>query len=161
MDTKKPGWAQSARLILYHTQSTSARTLFLRHASGSVIAPEPLPFLSTVLDEGESDTKKTTIFLHPAALVHDYCVSLGLEPSLLQAEGEFHERVDTPQQTLSIYLARFTCIDPPRALLAERGGKFCAITELRGALPAEMAQNLPPRSANKALGGSMQVKRAR
>jgi len=40
---------------------------------------------------------------------------------------------------LSVYLARFTCIDPPRALYAERGGKFCAITELRGGHPAEMA----------------------
>lgn len=54
-------------------------------------------------------------------------------------EGEFHERVDTPQQTLSIYLARFTCIDPPRQWFAERGGQFCAITELRGGHPAEMA----------------------
>ena len=77
--------------------------------------------------------------LHPAALVCDYCASFGLPCDLLQAEGEFHERVDTPQQTLSVYLARFTCIDPPRALFAGRGGRVCAITELRGGHPAEMA----------------------
>lgn len=135
----EPSWAQSARLILYHSQSTSARTLFLRHASGSVITPEPLPFLSTVLDEDEADPKETVVFLHPAVLIREYCESLGLPTTLLQAEGEFHERVDTPQQTLSVYLARFTCIDPPRALFAEQGGRFCAITELRGGHPAEMA----------------------
>ncbi len=139
MDTEEPNWAQSARLILYHSQSTSARTLFLRHASGSIIAPAPLPFLSTLLDEGDDDPKDSGVFLHPAALIREYCEGLGLPPALLQAEGEFHGRVDTPQQTLSVYLARFTCIDPPRALFAERGGRFCAITELRGGHPAEMA----------------------
>jgi len=133
------GWTQSARLILYHSQSISARTLFLRHASGSVIAPVPLPFLSTVLDEGEADPKDTAVLLHPAALIREYCEALGLPVTLLQADGEFHERVDTPLQTLSVYLARFTCTDPPRAMFAGQGGRFCAITELRGGHPAEMA----------------------
>jgi len=138
MKSKQLRSAREARLILYHSQSTSARTLFLRHASGSVIVPEPLPPLSTVLDEDEFDPDDNALFLHPATLARDYCASLGLPPSLLQAEGEFHERVDTPQQPLSIYLARFTCTDPPRQLFSEQGGKFCAITELRGGHPAEM-----------------------
>jgi len=133
------GWAGESRLILYHSQSTSARTLFLRHGSGSVITPEPLPPLSSVLEDGGFDIAGVAIFLHPAALVREYCTALGLPHTLLKAEGEFHERVETPQNNLNIYLARFTCIDPPRALFAERGGKFCAITELRGGHPAEMA----------------------
>ena len=136
MKTEAHGWAMEARLILYHSQSTSARTLFLRHESGSVIAPEPLPPLSTVLDEGEFNVG---IVLHPAALTRHYCEAFGLPPSLLQAEGDFHQQVDTPHHTLSVYLARFTCIDPPRQFFADRGGKFCAITELRGGHPAEMA----------------------
>jgi hypothetical protein len=131
--------ARGARLILYHSQVTSARTLFLRHASGSVIAPEPLPPLSTVLDEEEFTSYDNALFLHPATLIRDYCTSLGLPPSLLQPDGDFHERVGTPQQTLRVYLARFTCTDPPRQFFAERGGSFCAITELRGGHPAEMA----------------------
>jgi hypothetical protein len=137
--TEQQGWASEARLILFHSQSTSARTLFLRHASGSVIAPEPLPLLSTVLDGGEFSAGDAEVFLHPAALVSGYCATSGLLPSLLQAEGEFHERVDAPCGAINIYLARFTCIDPPRALFADRGGEFCAITELRGGHPAEMA----------------------
>jgi hypothetical protein len=139
MKTEPHGWASEARLILYHSQSTSARTLFLRHASGSIIAPEPLPLLSTVLDEGEFDIGDTGIFLHPAALVRNYCEAYGIPPSLLQVEGEFHERVDAPGGAINIYLSRFTCVDPPRTLFADRGGKFCAITELRSGYPAEMA----------------------
>ena len=139
MKNEQQGWTHEARLILYHSQSTSARTLFLRHESGSVIAPEPLPFLSTVFEEGEFIVGDEGVLLHPATVVHNYCVTFGFPPSLLLVEGEFHERVDTPQCILNIYLARFTSIDPPRALFADRGGKFCAITELRGGHPAEMA----------------------
>ncbi|MFM8333747.1 MAG: hypothetical protein ACKN9T_18890 [Candidatus Methylumidiphilus sp.] len=135
MDTETRDWAQAARLILYHSQSTSARTLFLRHASGSVIAPTPLPPLSTLLDDGDGEAG---LFLHPAALIRDYCLKMELPTDLLQAQGEFHGRVETPQRIVSVYLARFTCIDPPRELFAEGGGKFCAITELRGGHPAEM-----------------------
>jgi hypothetical protein len=136
MTNEAQGFAIEARLILYHSQSTSARTLFLRHESGSVIAPEPLPPLSMLLDEGEFTAGRV---LHPAALIRHYCDAAGLPPSLLQAEGDFHQRVETPRHILNIYLARFTCIDPPRQMFADRGGKFCAITELRGGHPAEMA----------------------
>ncbi len=136
METDKPAWAEAARLILYHKQGASARTLFLRHASGSIITPCPLPFLSTLLEE-EGETG-LAVFMHPAALVRSYCEGLGLDPSLLQAEGEFSHRVDTTGQLINIYLARFTCMDPPRALFADKGGRFCAITELRGGHPAEM-----------------------
>lgn len=139
MDTEQPSWVNSARLILCHVHRSSSRTLFLRHASGSIITPEPLPLLSTLLEEGEADPKETTVFLHPTALILDYCAKLGHPPDFLHVEGEFHERVDTPDQTLSVYLARFTSIDPPKAFYDERGSRFCAITELRGGHPAEMA----------------------
>jgi hypothetical protein len=139
MKNETLAWADSARLILYHVQGTSARTLFLRHASGSVIAPVPLPFLSTLLDEEEFDPEDAAMIAHPAALVRGYCFHAGLEPGLLQPEAEFQHHVDAPGGTITVYLARFTCIDPPRALFAPQGGKFCAITELRGGNPAEMA----------------------
>lgn len=128
-------WAGQARLILFHKQSISARTLFLRHASGSVIAPVPLPPLSALLDEDAARPGPAT---HPAALLRAYCDGLGLAASLLQIEAEFHQQVETPSHTLDIYLARFTCTDPPRSLFEAQGGRFCAITELRGGHPAEM-----------------------
>jgi hypothetical protein len=139
MKTETPAWADTSRLILYHVQGTSARTLFLRHATGSVIAPTPLPLLSTLLDEAEIDAEDAALIAHPAALLRSYCVSAGLEPALLQPEAEFQQKVDAPGGTITVYLARFTCIDPPRERFAAAGGTFCAITELRGGHPAEMA----------------------
>ena len=136
MKTETPAWADSARLILYHVHRSSSRTLFLRHATGSVIAPAPLPLLSTVLDDGEAGA---AVFAHPAALLQGYCASIGLEPALLQAEADFQQAVDAPGGTITVYLARFTPVDPPHERLAALGGKFCAITELRGGHPAEMA----------------------
>jgi hypothetical protein len=138
MENNGVAWINTARCILYHSQNTSARTLFLRHASGSVIAPEPLPFLSTLIEDDEANTESPEVFLHPAALIHEYSSQLGLPAGLLQVVTEFHQRVETAAQPLNIYLARFTCIDPPRQLFADSGGKFCAITELRGGHPAEM-----------------------
>ncbi|MDD1650808.1 MAG: hypothetical protein LUO80_10515, partial [Methylococcaceae bacterium] len=84
MATEPESWAITARLILYHSQSTSARTLFLRHATGSVIAPEPLPFLSRVLDETGQDTGPFRGFLHTSSVALDYCTKRGLTASLLQ-----------------------------------------------------------------------------
>lgn len=139
MTTELPDWRQTTRLILYHSQSTSARTLFLRHDSGSVIAPEPLPRLSTLTDdEPDLATDQAAPRPHPAAVVSDYAAALGLPAGLLQVHPEFHETVDTPGALVHILLARFTCIDPPRQLFAASGGRFCAITELRGGHPAEM-----------------------
>ena len=139
MTNEPDQWSGSARIMLYHSQRTSARTLFLRHASGSVIAPEPLPLLAEVLDDPAQDVDALRIFLHPATVAHDYCRQRGLPVNLLQADGDFLELVTTPDATFPVYLARFTTIDPPRELFAAPLEKFCAITELRGVHPAEMS----------------------
>lgn len=139
MNPEMSGWSGASRLILYHSQSTSARTLFLRHATGSVIAPEPLPASSRLVGQQGREADISPLFLHPASVVGHYCASCGLAASLLQADGEFHEQVATSGATLHVYLARFTSIDPPREWSAEQGGKFSAITELRGGSPVEMA----------------------
>jgi hypothetical protein len=131
-------WADHARVILYHSQSTSARTLFLQHASGSVLAPLPLPPLSTLLDEDEFQPGQEAVVIHPSALIHDYCAKLGVDVGLLRVDGEFQQWVDVPGGIITVYLARFTCVDPPRKLFAERGCTFSPITELRGRHPAEM-----------------------
>jgi len=133
-------WSRDARLILFHKHRSSARTVFLRHSSGSIIAPDPLPFLSSIIDEEEPETlPEAQVIHHPAALAHAYCVGLGLDPDILTVEGEFQGQVETPAGTVMVYLARFTCIDPPRTQFDAWGGRFCAITELRGGHPAEMA----------------------
>lgn len=113
------------RLIMYHKQATSARTLFLR-LQNSVCAPHPLPQLSQYLDELQS----LSVVTHPAALVTQLEKQFNL-PNSLQVEPEFHAQVDTPAGIVTVYLARFTTIDPPRQEVESDEGKFIALTEAR------------------------------
>ena len=127
-----------ARLILYHKHSTSARTRFLRLGYGGVCAFEPLPTLSSYIDDGDDFDDKDNIMLHPAQLISKAEQHMGLESGDLSADSDFHARVDTPSGVVHVYLARFTAIDPPFETVENIGGKFIALTEARGRPPAEM-----------------------
>lgn len=142
---------EDVRVILYHKQATSARTLFLRHADGGVCAPEPLPPLASVLEEAETPSESSTLAVHPASLALVLCRHLGLPPDSIEIDPEFSARVDTPGRRLTAYLGRFKSMDPPRAAFAGRGGCFRALTELRGSAPAEM--ELLRRAYQTILGG--------
>jgi len=63
---------------------------------------------------------------------------MGLPPDLLQANMGYREQVDTPGGIITVYLAYFNVLDPPRELMAEKGCKFRTLTELRNRPPAEM-----------------------
>lgn len=135
------------RFLLYHKQSTSARTLFLRLGSGSVLAPEPLPFLSVPTEAEDIGAGA----MHPATLALNLATALAVPAEILQVEADYHERVETPAGVVAVYLVRLSTLDPPRELFAETGGTFRAITELRGGHPAEMA--LLRRAYEHVLGG--------
>lgn len=123
------------RFIIYHKQSTSARTLFLRwDATGSVLTPSPLPQLSLLVE----DAPPPLSTIHPATLASRLAETLGLTADFLEVETDYHAQVETPSGLITIYLARFTTIDPPRQWSSAAGGNFCAITELRGGHLAEM-----------------------
>lgn len=140
---------QRCRLILCHKQSTSARTLFLRHAAGNLCGPEPLPTLASWLEAAAQGAEDE--HFHPAGVVRVLGEQLGIEHGELQPEAEFYEQVDTPDGPLHIFLGRFTSIDPPRQQMEQRGARFYAITELRGCHPAEMG--LLRRAYEVMLGG--------
>ena len=129
---------ETVRIVLYHKQATSARTLFLRHADGSVCAPAPLPPLATVLAEDESPVKSSTVAPHPASLALALCRHFELQPDAIEIDTECKARIDIPGRELTAYLGRFRAIDPPRDEFAPTGGRFCALTEFRGAVPAEL-----------------------
>ena len=129
--------ASKARLILYHKQSTSARTRFLRLDYGGICAFEPLPTLSSYIDDDDFDNDDN-IRLHPAQLISDAEQRMGLKNGGLAADGDYHARVDTPDGIVHVYLARFTAVDPPFETAENIGGKFIALTEARGRPPAEM-----------------------
>jgi hypothetical protein len=130
-------WNAKTRVILYHKHRTSARTLFLRRADGSLMAPVPLPPLSSVLGDGEDiDDKDVSQSLAP--VLEAVARHLNLPIDLLSGDPEFFESVDTPEGPVAIYLAHFTSINPPLDLASTQGASFCPLTDFRGSHPAEL-----------------------
>jgi hypothetical protein len=128
--------AKSSRVILYYNGAISALTLFLQHSDESVCTPSPLPALSSVLEDDEVPLNLGNI--PPATIVSAISNAMGLPANLLQADTGYREYVDTPNGIITVYLARFNTLDPPRQLMAEKGCKFKTLIELRNRPPAEM-----------------------
>jgi len=126
---------QSARLIMYHKQSTSARTRFLKLGHGGVCAFEPLPPMSQVPKRDEFPPDK--VAQHPAVLISRAEQVLGLPRSGLEREPGYRVRVVVPGETIEVFLARFTDIDPPFELAELLGADFIDLTQARGMVPAE------------------------
>ena len=128
--------SESSRVILYYNGAISALTLFLQHPDESVCSPSPLPALSSVLEEGEMPL--TIALMAPSEMAVAISKVMGLPADLLQANMGYREQVDTPNGIITVYLAYFNVLDPPRQLMAEKGCKFKTLTELRNRPPAEM-----------------------
>jgi hypothetical protein len=119
------------RLVMYHKQSTSARTRFLRFADG-LLAFDPLPEGAVLRDEA---APQGSILPHPAQVLKRAEEKLGLAAGSLRVEAEFHAEVDTPDGEVTVWLAEFTSMDPPFAAAEAIGARFVALLEARG-LPA-------------------------
>ncbi len=124
------------RLLLYYKGDISALTLFAQQADGGVCFPEKLPALAETLDEDYILASK--IALHPSVLLNSVNGLLRLEPNLLVLEHDFSECVDAPGGVITVHMARFNVLDPPKQLLASRGLSLKTLPELRGRPPAEM-----------------------
>ena len=114
------------RLILLHKQATSGRVRFLCLDSG-VLAFGPLPVASALRDEAYT----SQIRYHPAAVVREAEILLGLPEGAVVPEAEFQAWVDTAEGDVPVLLAAFTGIDPPFAAVERSNGRFIAITESR------------------------------
>lgn len=125
------------RFLLFHLQPISARLLFLRHASGSVLAPDPLPLLSSPIEDDAPAPKLDLI--QQLILGMRLNSGLGFEPGMLVVEPGFLRRAEIPRAMVDLHLARFTSLDPPHREARLKGAQFCPITELRGGHPVEMA----------------------
>jgi hypothetical protein len=124
------------RLLLYYKGDISALTLFAQHRNGSICFPEPLPALSSALEQEEFE--ETKVSLHPAMLVNNINQLLKLDNDLLKAEAGFSEQIDTPGGIITVYMARFMLLDPPHKLMQSRDCKMRTLPELRTRPPAEM-----------------------
>ena len=116
-----------ARLIIYHKQSTSARLRFLKLSTGSVCCFDPLPKLSQLMDNEPNEN----LILHPAAFVKEAAQRLGMTIDDLEAEGEYRAWVDVPDNTVQIFLVRFTTLDPPFTVAATQGAEFIELAQAR------------------------------
>lgn len=121
------------RLILYHKQSTSARTRFLRLDHGGVCAFAALPPESLLAEEGDA------LAGPPVDLVAAAESRLALPGGSLEGERGFGCRLTTPAGEILIHLARFTAIDPPFDQVAASGAAFIDLTQARGLPPLELA----------------------
>ena len=121
----------ATRVILYHKQSTSARTRFLALSYGGVCAFEGLPEGSKVMDEDEADGV-AEVTPHPALLLAEGERRLGMSQGSLEADAGFRVRVDAAGEALDVYLAHFTSIDPPFETAEANGARFLDITQARG-----------------------------
>lgn len=135
-------------LLLYYKGDISALTLFCQQADGAVCFP-PLPPLAEPLPEDEKNY--FGVISHPSGLLMAINKTLGLDDDLLVAEPGFYQQVDTPEGPHTVYMARFTLLDPPHELMAERGCKMQPLTALRERPPAEM--ELLRRAYSKVMGG--------
>lgn len=123
-----------ARAILYHKQSTSALTRFLRLPEGSVCALGALPTL-VELGEGEPETN---LVVHPKAVLAQLREWMDLPDESLEHDSEFRAWLDTPDGPLPVHLVRFTGIDPPFAEAERIGASFITLTEARRLAPVEL-----------------------
>lgn len=128
----------AARLIVYHKQATSARLRFLRFAEHTVCGFGALPRLAAVVEQAEMARFDPAVVPHPAPLLGRMEKSLGLAAGSIEIDGDFLARVDVPDGPLTIYLARFTSIDPPFDAAAARGGTFIDLTQARELPPPEL-----------------------
>jgi hypothetical protein len=124
------------RLMLYYKGDISALTLFTQHENGSVCFPKPLPVLSSTFETKQPPSDNVCI--HPAVLLNAINQLLALDNDLLRIEAGFSEQVDTPSGIITVYMARFTLLDPPHKLMQERQCKLQTLPALRNSPPAEL-----------------------
>lgn len=120
------------RLILLHKHKTSGRVRFLCLPYG-VVAFKVLPPLAALRDEDWSPK----IQIHPAAIVREAEVRLGLPEDAIDPEGDFQAWVDTPGGDVPVLLGAFAGIDPPFGAADRIGARFIAITESRALTDVE------------------------
>lgn len=127
---------ENHRLLLLYKGDISALVLFAQQENGSVCFPESLPRLSEILETDE--TQINEVNLHPALLLKAINKHFNFDDDLLKIEPAFFEQIDTPKGAITVYLARFTLLDPPHKLLEKLGCKLKPLMELRRQSPTEM-----------------------
>jgi hypothetical protein len=126
--------SSDCRLILDHKHPSSGRTLFLR-LDETVCQFDGISPSSRVI---ESHVGGNQVKDDLSDLLADAEQRLGMSSGTLEIDREFNVSIDNENTPIQVYLARFTAIDPPQEQLAEREGKFIAMTDARRLPPTEL-----------------------
>jgi len=122
------------RLIMYHKQSTSARTRFLKLAYGGVCGFAALPPRTIIAD----CTHRPRVVAHPATVLRGAEGHLGLPTGSLAVEPGFRCEVAVGEERAQIFLAGFTSVDPPFETARAHGSSFIDLTQALGLPPVEL-----------------------
>lgn len=121
------------RVILYHNQATSARLRFLRFPYHSVCAFEAMPKLAMLMDDDEMP-----VLIHPAKVVEQTAQQLAIDSEELEIDAQYQACVDVADGPITVFLLRFTAIDPPFALAEELQASFIDLTQARDLADVEL-----------------------
>lgn len=119
------------RIILYHKQSTSARTRFVQFEGKTVLGFAPVVALSQLHENGHESAHPDNMRLHPTAILKSTEEKLGLNQDSLKPETEFQHSIEVPGGNIPVLLAEITTTDPPFQAVAEAGGSFIDLTQAR------------------------------
>lgn len=125
-------------ILVYHKQSTSARLRFLLDTAQGVCFATTLPALAVLADDAVLQDKRGVVSDHPAMVLRELALKLGLAPDQLELVSGFRVFVDVPGGVVPVYLAQCKTIDPPFDAVEQAGARFIAITEARGRPPVEL-----------------------
>lgn len=115
------------RFVMYHKQSASARILFFT-LNSSICHFNALPTNSKIV---ESSIEEERVVEYPENLLPSIKKQFSISSNILKIETKFQAIAKNDDSTITIYLANFTTVDPPREQLAHLGGKFISIIEAR------------------------------
>ncbi|MBI3382194.1 hypothetical protein [Aquabacterium sp.] len=122
------------RVILCHFDSYSTALLFARWGGSTLLWPEALPESAKPMAPPEAMAPEQDAQVVKQAVVDRY----GLNPAELLHLGDFNHWAQTDAGPVRIHLLRFDTFEAPKAAIAEHGGVFKAISELRGSNMAEL-----------------------
>ncbi|MEW7981029.1 MAG: hypothetical protein AB2813_14895 [Candidatus Sedimenticola endophacoides] len=121
------------KVILYHKQSTSARTRFVRFEENTIFVDGPLEALSQV-----DDSVAEITLLHPTTVLRETGERLGLPEECLAIEPEYQYAVEVSGGKIPVLLLAINLIDPPFKEIEAHGGAFIDLTQARGLPTVEL-----------------------
>lgn len=119
---------EDTRIILFHKNKTSAKTVFWVRNNASICLFDDLPSSAEITTEGEENN----VVLHPTSILLEVEKKLAISKGMLEVEPEFSAKLLSENQVITVYLARFTTLDPPQELAEQHQATFISITQARG-----------------------------